>query len=94
MHHISRDSRSIILIRLEVNGKHAYVLNLSDYTDKFEELMGMSADAAVAGLDTKATVFYPINTTRNQWLKTAYTKDGAGWDFNSAARTMRTARLR
>ena len=57
-------------VALEVNGKHAYVLNLSDYTDKFEELMGMSADAAVAGLDTKATVFYPINTTRNQWLKT------------------------
>lgn len=70
-------------VALEVNGKHAYVLNLSDYTDKFEELMGMSADAAVAGLDTKATVFYPINTTRNQWLKTAYTKDGAGWYFNS-----------
>ncbi len=23
--------------------------------------MGMSVDAAVAGLDTKATVFYPIN---------------------------------
>ena len=36
-----------------------------------------------AGLDTKATVFYPINMTRNQWLKTAYTKDGAGWYFNS-----------
>lgn len=70
-------------VALEVNGRHAYVLNLSDYTDKFEELMGMSVDAAVAGLDTKATVFYPINTTRNQWLKTAYTKDGAGWYFNS-----------
>ena len=26
---------------------------------------------------------YPINMTRNQWLKTAYTKDGAGWYFNS-----------
>ena len=70
-------------VALEVNGRHAYVLNLSDYTDKFEELMGMSVDAAVAGLDTKATVFYPINMTRNQWLKTAYTKDGAGWYFNS-----------
>ena len=57
-------------VALEVNGK-------------FEELMGMSVDAAVAGLDTKATVFYPINMTRNQWLKTAYTKDGAGWYFNS-----------
>ena len=43
-------------VALEVNGRHAYVLNLSDYTDKFEELMGMSVDAAVAGLDTKATV--------------------------------------
>lgn len=70
-------------VALEVNGRHAYVLNLSDYTNKFEELMGMSVDAAVAGLDTKATVFYPINMTRNQWLKTAYTKDGAGWYFNS-----------
>ena len=37
-------------VALEVNGRHAYVLNLSDYTNKFEELMGMSVDAAVAGL--------------------------------------------
>ena len=77
------NAQVITNVALEVNGRHAYVLNLSDYTNKFEELMGMSVDAAVAGLDTKATVFYPINMTRNQWLKTAYTKDGAGWYFNS-----------
>lgn len=70
------NAQVITNVALEVNGRHAYVLNLSDYTNKFEELMGMSVDAAVAGLDTKATVFYPINMTRNQWLKTAYTKDG------------------
>ena len=77
-------------VALEVNGRHAYVLNLSDYTNKFEELMGMSVDAAVAGLDTKATVFYPINMTRNQWLKTAYTKDGAGWYFKKRSRIWQT----
>ena len=43
-------------VALEVNGRHAYVLNLSDYTNKFEELMGMSVDAAVAGLDTMMTM--------------------------------------
>ena len=45
----------------------------------------MSVDAVndrigVAG----ETVFYPINTTRNQWIKTPYNKDDAGWYFNSA----------
>ena len=52
------NAQVITNVALEVNGRHAYVLNLSDYTNKFEELMGMSVDAAVAGLDTKATVFY------------------------------------
>lgn len=44
----------------------------------------MSVDAVVDGLSTGETVFYPINTTRNQWMKTAYNKDNAGWYFNSA----------
>lgn len=44
----------------------------------------MSVDAVIDGLSTGETVFYPINTTRNQWLKTPYNKDDAGWYFNSA----------
>lgn len=69
---------------LEVNGEHAYTVNLANYTALFEEKMGMSLDAVMAGLDDGTTVFYPINTTRNQWLKTAYTVDNSGWYFNSA----------
>lgn len=69
---------------LEVNGAHAYTVNLANYTALFEEKMGMSLDAVLAGLDDGTTVFYPINTTRNQWLKTAYTVDNSGWYFNSA----------
>lgn len=69
---------------LEVNGEHSYTVKLSDYAAKFEEKMGMSVDAVVDGLSTGETVFYPINTTRNQWMKTAYNKDNAGWYFNSA----------
>ena len=46
-------------VALEVNGRHAYVLNLSDYTDKFEELMGMSVDAAVAGWIPRPLSFIP-----------------------------------
>lgn len=42
----------------------------------------MSVGAALPG-GYQGHVFYPINMTRNQWLKTAYTKDGAGWYFNS-----------
>ena len=59
-------------------------VKLSDYAAKFEEKMGMSVDAVIDGLSTGETVFYPINTTRNQWLKTPYNKDDAGWYFNSA----------
>lgn len=69
---------------LEVQGAHAYAVNLSDYAAKFEEKLGMSVDAVINGLETGETVFYPINLTRNQWLKTAYNKDNAGWYFNSA----------
>ena len=69
---------------LEVNGEHSYTVKLSDYAAKFEEKMGMSVDAVIDGLSTGETVFYPINTTRNQWLKTAYNKNDAGWYFNSA----------
>ena len=69
---------------LEVNGEHSYTVKLSDYAAKFEEKMGMSVDAVIDGLSTGETVFYPINTTRNQWLKTPYNKDDAGWYFNSA----------
>lgn len=69
---------------LEVNGEHSYTVKLSDYAAKFEEKMGMSVDAVVDGLSTGETVFYPINTTRNQWMKAAYNKDNAGWYFNSA----------
>ena len=58
---------------LEVNGEHSYTVKLSDYAAKFEEKMS-----------TGESVFYPINTTRNQWLKTPYNKDDAGWYFNSA----------
>ena len=59
---------------LEVNGEHSYTVKLSDYAAKFEEKMGMSVDAVIDGLSTGETVFYPINTTRNQWLKTPYNK--------------------
>ena len=68
---------------LEVNGEHSYTVKLSDYAEKFEEKMGMSVDAVINGLASGETVFYPINITRNQWLKTAYNKDNAGWYFNS-----------
>lgn len=60
------------------------IVNLADYATQFEEQMGMSVDGTIKGLEDGSIVFYPINTTRNQWLKTAYTKDNAGWYFNSA----------
>lgn len=69
---------------LEVNGAHSYAVNLSDYAAKFEEKMGMSLDAVLNGLEGQETVFYPINLTRNQWLKAPFNKDNAGWYFNSA----------
>lgn len=69
---------------LEVKGAHSYVVSLSDYAAKFEQELGMNLDAVLNGLASGETVFYPINITRNQWLKTAYNKDNSGWYFNSA----------
>ncbi|MDM8153257.1 DUF4859 domain-containing protein [Bacteroides gallinaceum] len=77
------DAQMSVTAPLEVNGEHAYTVNLADYADKFEEKMGMSLDAVMSGLDNGTTVFYPINATRNQWVKTAYNA-GTGWYFNSA----------
>ncbi len=77
------DAQISVTVPLEVNGEHAYTVNLTDYTDNFEEKMGMSLDAVMSGLDNGITVFYPINTTRSQWLKTAYNA-GTGWYFDSA----------
>lgn len=70
---------------IEINGKHSYSIDLSAYETKFEEKMGMSLEAVLNGLETGEIVFYPINTTRNQWLKVSYNKDNAGWYFNSAS---------
>lgn len=68
----------------EVNGNHSLAVDLSEYSDIFEEKIGMSLDNVISGLDDGTTVFYPINTTTNQWLKTVYNKDDSGWYFNSA----------
>ena len=69
---------------LEVNGEHSYTLKIACLDTPSVSAMGMSVDAVIDGLSTGETVFYPINTTRNQWLKTPYNKDDAGWYFNSA----------
>lgn len=81
---IDTECQANVAVNLEVNGDHSLKINLSDYADLFANKIGMSLDEVIAGLDNGTTVFYPINTTNNQWLKTEYNKDNAGWYFNSA----------
>lgn len=81
---IDAEAQIPVTAALEVNGEHSYTVNLADYAAKFEEKLGMSVDAVMKGLDSGETIFYPINLTRNQWIKTPYNKDNAGWYFNSA----------
>lgn len=81
---IDTECQASVAVNLEVNGDHSLNINLSDYADLFADKIGMSLDEVIAGLDNGTTVFYPINTTNNQWLKTEYNKDNAGWYFNSA----------
>ena len=81
---IDMDAQMSVTAPLEVNGEHAYTVNLADYAANFEEKMGMSLDAVISGLDNGTTVFYPINATRSQWLKTPYSVNNSGWYFNSA----------
>lgn len=60
------------------------VVDLNDYEARFENLLGMSVDGVLSGLEEGSVVFYPINASRNKWTKSAYTADN-GWYFNSAS---------
>ena len=71
-------------IEFEVGRFEPQVVNLEDYSDVFQTEMGMSVDEVVSGLNDGSVVFYNINTTRGHWDKTAATKDGSGWYYNSA----------
>lgn len=68
---------------LNIRKATSITVNLADYASLFEEQMGMSVDAVVSGLESGETVFYPIDVTKNEWLKTVYNA-GTGWYFNSA----------
>ena len=59
-------------------------VNLTDYDDKFQEKMNMSADQVINGLKDGSIVFYNINVSRTSWDKTETTKGTTGWYYNSA----------
>lgn len=64
------------------------VVDLSDerHAAVFEQQLGMSLDAALQGTEDGSIVFYPINVSRNKWVKMEpNAPTGTGWYFNSAS---------
>ena len=71
-------------VEFEVGRIAPIVINLEDYAKIFQEEMGMTVDQAISGVKDGSVVFYNINTSRNNWDKTAPTKGSTGWYYNSA----------
>lgn len=62
-------------IEFAVERLESYIVNLEDYSELFQEKMGMSVDQVISGLSNGSVVFYNINTTRNHWNKAEKTKE-------------------
>lgn len=71
-------------IKFSVERLESYTVNLEDYSELFQEKMGMGVDEVLKGLNDGSVVFYNINTTRNHWNKAEKTKGNTGWYYNTA----------
>lgn len=80
------DQKATITTNIEfaVERLEAYVVSLDDYSELFQEKMGMTVEQVMSGLNNGSVVFYNINTTRNHWNKAEKTKGNAGWYYNTA----------
>lgn len=71
-------------IEFAVERLESYIVDLEDYSELFQEKMGMNVDQVISGLSNGSVVFYNINTTRNHWNKAEKTKGSTGWYYNTA----------
>lgn len=81
---IDQEANIATNIEFAVERLESYVVKLDDYSELFQEKMGMSVDQVINGLKDGTVVFYNINTTRNNWNKAEKTKGNNGWYYNTA----------
>lgn len=65
-------------------GTEVKIVDLSVYSDKVQEQLGMSLDEAIAGLGNGTVRFLPVNPARRVWEKTAANAGDNKWYLTSA----------
>lgn len=65
-------------------GTEVKIVDLSVYSDKVQEQLGMSLDEAIAGLGNGTVRFLPVNPARRVWDKTAANAGDNKWYLTSA----------
>ena len=65
-------------------GTEVKTVDLSVYSDKVQEQLGMSLDEAIAGLGNGTVRFLPVNPARRVWEKTAANAGDNKWYLTSA----------
>lgn len=65
-------------------GTEVKIVDLSVYSDKIQEQLGMSLDEAIAGLGNGTVRFLPVNPARRVWDKTAANAGDNKWYLTSA----------
>ncbi|MGQ1891091.1 DUF4859 domain-containing protein [Thermophagus sp. OGC60D27] len=71
-------------VEFEVGRFEPQIVNLADYSEKFQAQIGMTVDEVINGLSNGSIVFYNINVAKGQWDKSEPTKGSNGWYYNSA----------
>lgn len=64
-------------------GTEVTTINLADYADKVQELLGLSLDQAVSGLSDGSVRFLPVNPNRRLWDKTPANDGDNTWALSA-----------
>lgn len=64
-------------------GTEVMTIDLSQYSDKVQELLGMSLDQAISGINDGSVRFLPVNPNRRLWDKTAANDGDNTWALSS-----------
>lgn len=84
--YLKTNANAVVSTKAEfpISRLEAKTIKLTDYAEKFHTYLGMTVDETLAALSSGSVAFYPINTSKNCWNKTAPTKGTTGWYYNAA----------
>lgn len=64
-------------------GTEVTTIDLTQYSDKVQELLGMSLDQAISGINDGSVRFLPVNPNRRMWDKTAANAGDNTWALSA-----------